>query len=165
MNDSLAYMQTDPFFRKYDHEKLTFPLMYAFSENYILPISHDEVVHGKRSLLDKMPGEYDLKFANDRAFLTFMMTRPGKKLMFMGSEFGQFKEWAYREGLDFLLLDYEKHRQLRDFCRELNLLYLQKSQLWENDQDWEGFQWVQADDRENNSYVYRRMDRRGKRCV
>lgn len=165
MNDSLAYMQTDPFFRKYDHEKLTFPLMYAFSENYILPISHDEVVHGKRSLLDKMPGEYDLKFANDRAFLTFMMTRPGKKLMFMGSEFGQFKEWAYREGLDFLLLDYEKHRQLRDFCRELNLLYLQKSQLWENDQDWEGFQWVQADDRENNSYVYRRMDRRGKELL
>ncbi len=161
MNDTLSYMQTDPYFRQYAHEKLTFPMMYAFSENYILPISHDEVVHGKRSLLDKMPGEYAQKFANDRAFAVYMMTRPGKKLMFMGAEFGQFKEWAYREGLDFLLLDFEMHRKLKDFYQELNLIYLKKPQLWENDQNWEGFQWVEANDRENNCCVYRRMDLQG----
>ncbi|MBR6816092.1 MAG: 1,4-alpha-glucan branching protein GlgB [Clostridia bacterium] len=161
MNDTLKYMETDPFFRKNDHQKLTFPMMYAFNENYILPISHDEVVHGKRSLLDKMPGSYENKFANDRAFTTFMMTRPGKKLSFMGNEFAQFKEWAYKEGLEFFMLDYEMHRKFHAFSREINLLYLEKQPLWENDQDWDGFQWVVADDAPSNCCAYRRIAKNG----
>ncbi len=165
MNDLLSYMSSDPVYRKYEHNKLTFQLTYAFSENYILPLSHDEVVHGKHSLIDRMPGEYDQKFNNLRAFYAYMMTEPGKKLNFMGSEFAQFIEWNYKQGLDWLLLDTDRHRHRQQFVRDLNHFYSSHPQLWENDQDWDGFAWIDPDDRDNSVLSYRRMDHRGRELV
>ena len=123
MNDVLSYLKTDPLFRMHEHNKLTFSMMYAFSENYVLTISHDEVVHGKRSLIDKMPGSYEDKFAGVRAFMGYMMSHPGKKLNFMGAEFGQFKEWNDSEGVEFFLKDYPMHKKLSVAIKELNVLY------------------------------------------
>ena len=165
MNDMLQYMSMDPLWRKGSHNNLTFTMTYAYSENFILPISHDEVVYGKCSMLNKMPGSYDEKFANLRTFYGFMAAHPGKKLSFMGNEFAQFDEWKYASGLDWQLLGYERHQQMQDFVKTLNHFYLDHPAFWQNDTDWTGFQWLQADDRDNSVVAFRRVDRQGRDIV
>jgi len=150
MNDTLDYMEKEPVHRKWEHNKLTFSSMYSLSENYILPLSHDEVVHGKKSLLDKMPGDYWQMFANLRLLFSYMYAHPGKKLVFMGGEFGQFIEWDYKQGLDWLLLDYENHQQVQEFVKEINQVYQKEKALWELDHEPEGFRWIEADDYEQS---------------
>ncbi len=161
MNDILDYMKTDPYFRSGNHNKLTFSMYYAFSENFVLPISHDEVVHGKRSLLDKMPGDIPTKFANVRAFLAYMFAHPGKKLNFMGNEYGQFKEWNENEGLEFFMLDYDMHKKLHAFNKEINNLYKNTPCLYEIEDSWDGFNWISADERDNNIVSFERKDKDG----
>ena len=154
MNDVLSYVPIDPLFRRYDHNKLNFSMCYAFTEHYVLPISHDEVVHGKKSLLDKQFGSYEQKFDGVRAFMGYMISHPGKKLMFMGCEFGQFKEWAYKEGLEFFLKSYEKHKKLSAFFAEINNFYLSEPCLYGDDDGWDGFSWLAPDDADYNTLAF-----------
>ncbi|MDD3946646.1 MAG: 1,4-alpha-glucan branching protein GlgB [Clostridia bacterium] len=158
MNDILTYESIDPFFRKGSHDKLTFSLTYAFSENFILPFSHDEVVHGKASMISKMEGNYGEKFAALKALYVYQYTHPGKKLNFMGNEFGQFIEWDYRKELDWLLLGYESHAKLKEFSKALNKLYLEEKPLYELDDSPQGFRWIVVDDRAQNVIAYYRAD-------
>lgn len=161
MNDVLSYMSCDPYFRSGCHNKLTFSMFYAFSENFVLPISHDEVVHGKRSLLDKMTGCIEDKFANLRTFNLYMFAHPGKKLNFMGNEFGQFKEWNYKEGLEFFMLKFPLHKKLWDFNRALYKIYAETPALFEIEDGWGGFSWISADENYNNIVAFERRDKKG----
>lgn len=167
MNDTLRYMMEDPINRKYHHNKMTFGMMYQYSENFVLPLSHDEVVHGKRSLLGRMPGDCWQQFANLRAYYGFMYGFPGKKLLFMGNEFAQGREWNYNEGLDWFLLEEEGgwHKGVQDFVRELNHVYKDTAPLYQLDQWPEGFEWLVADDGDNSVFVFERRDREGNRVI
>lgn len=159
MNDILTYMETDPYFRKGNQNALTFSIMYAFSENFILPLSHDEVVHGKKSLLDKMPGEYDEKFANLRLLYLYMYAHPGKKLLFMGGEFGQFIEWNEWQELDWFLLEYDRHSQMRQFIKEINEVYRKETCLFELDNSYDGFRWIEHKNHAESIIAFERLDK------
>ena len=166
MNDMLKYMALDPIHRAFHHDMLTFSFFYAFSENFILPISHDEVVHGKGSLINKMYGDMEAKFAQDRAFMAYMMAHPGKKLTFMGSEFAQVREWDYENGLEWFMIDeFENHRNFQAYIKNLNKFYKENSPFWEVDYSWEGFNWISNDDYRQSIIVFRRIDRKGNEVV
>ena len=164
MNDSLEYIKIDPYFRNTNSSKLTFSMYYAFSENFILPISHDEVVHGKCSLLNKMFGDYEEKFDLMRLFLLYMFAHPGKKLTFMGTEFAQFKEWAYKEGIDFNLLEYAKHYMMHEDNKDLNWVYRENSCLYEEDFSSDGFEWINVDTN-NNVFAFIRKNSKGEELI
>ncbi len=164
-NDFYDYLSKEPIWRRYHHKALNFPIMYAYNENFILPISHDEVVHGKHSLIDKIAGSYEDKFKTVRAALMLMMSFPGKKMLFMGSEYGQFVEWNYKRALEWFMLDYPTHASLRDFVRALNHFYLDTPALYECDFKREGFTWLLADEADKNTVAYRRTDSEGNAVV
>jgi 1,4-alpha-glucan branching enzyme len=165
MHDTLAYFQKDPVHRAYHHHTLTFSLMYAFSENFVLPLSHDEVVHGKRSLLDKMPGDRWQKFANLRSLYAYMWAHPGKKLLFMGGELAEWEEWNYDGSLHWNLLEYPEHQGVQSLVRDLNLAYRAEPALWQVDDDPSGFRWLEANDAANNVVAFARLDAKGERPV
>lgn len=165
MNDMCHYLKLDPYFRQHHHKDITFSLMYAFSENFVLPISHDEVVHMKGSLRGKMPGDDWKQLAGVRAFTAYLLSHPGKKLTFMGAELGQWHEWAFAGALDWYLLENGDNRKLHRFFRDINRFYLDRSPLWEIDFSWEGFEWLVADDNENNVVVFLRRDKAGNELI
>ncbi len=165
MHDTLDYCSSNPYYRSSIHNKLTFSLLYAFSERFVLPISHDEVVHGKKSLLDKFYGDYEEKFKTFRTFYAYMMSHPGKKMLFMGCEYGQFSEWNYEKSLEWFMTDFERHKQLRDFVAEMNNFYLKNSEFWENDFSWEGFHWIISDDNEQNIIVFERLNLKKEKII
>jgi 1,4-alpha-glucan branching enzyme len=154
-------MSEDPVHRKYHHDKMTFGLVYAFNENFVLPLSHDEVVHGKRSILGRMPGDRWQQFANLRAYYAFMYGHPGKKLLFMGDEIGQYAEWNHDRSLDWHLLDYSEHAGVQRLLRDLNHLYRSTPALHEQDFKESGFEWLDWEDRDNSILAWRRLDRHG----
>jgi 1,4-alpha-glucan branching enzyme len=158
MHDALQYIHEDPMYRSYHHNEITFSLVYAFSENFLLPISHDEVVHGKGSLLSKMPGDHWQQLANVRAFLAFMWAHPGKQLLFMGQEFGQPSEWSEERGLDWWILDQPTHRGLFDLVGQLNRVYRANRPLWALDNDPAGFEWIDGGDAQGNVVSFLRFD-------
>jgi len=157
MNDTLRYISEDPVHRKYHHNMLTFSMLYCFSENFLLPFSHDEVVHGKQSMLHKMPGDEWQKFANLRALYTYMFTHPGKKLLFMGTEFGQGLEWNSAQVLDWYVLDYPVHQGVKSLVRDLNHLYHSTPALYQHEFEWQGFEWIDCNDADQSilSFVRR----------
>ena len=165
MNDTLSYAEKDPIYRKHHHEYLTFPMTYAFGEKYIMPISHDEVVHGKRSFLDKMPGDYWQKFAQTKLFAAYMITQPGKKLMFMGAEIGQFREWDYKGEIEWFLLDYPAHAKLQLCYADLNDMYLRTPALWQDDTSWSGFEWIEPNNKDHSIISYKRIDKKGREVI
>lgn len=165
MNDTLTYFSMDPYFRQFHHNKLTFPMVYAFSEKHLLPFSHDEVVHGKKSLLEKMPGDYQDKFSQLKALFVYQYTQPGKKLLFMGDEFAQFIEWNEWQALDWHLLEYESHRSIQDFVREMNRIYRSTPALYEIDQSWEGYEWISVDNAGENVITYKRIDKENREVI
>ncbi len=155
-NDFYDYILTDPLFRKYKHKALNFPIMYAYTENYVLPISHDEVVHGKLSFVNKMYGAYEDKFKQMRTSLMLMMTYPGKKMLFMGTEYAQFREWDYENSLEWFMLDYPMHKEMRSYTAALNAFYLEHPEFWEMDFSPKGFEWILADESDKNIVAFRR---------
>jgi 1,4-alpha-glucan branching enzyme len=165
MHDMLEYFEKDPIFRKYHHNKLTFSLLYAFTERFLLPISHDEVVHMKQALISKMPGDYWQRFANVRLFLGYMFTHPGKKLLFMGQDFGQWNEWNHDGELDWNLLGFDAHRNLQSWVRDLNRVYRRQAALHEVDHSWEGFEWIDHGDADRSLISFERKSRTGERIV
>ncbi len=165
MNDMLHYMSLNSMWRPFNHDSLTFSFYYAFSEKFLLPISHDEVSHGKGSLIKQMPGKYDEQFAGVRAFITYMYAHPGKKLVFMGTEIGQFDEWNHEEAIQWDLLEFEKHKKLRTFFKELNKFYLDCKPLYELDTVWKGFDWIHHDDYTNSVIAFKRTDKNGDEIV
>ena len=165
MNDMLHYMSLNSMWRPFNHDSLTFSFYYAFSEKFLLPISHDEVSHGKGSLIKQMPGKYDEQFAGVRAFITYMYAHPGKKLVFMGTEIGQFDEWNHEEAIQWDLLEFEKHKKLRTFFKELNKFYLDCKPLYELDTVWKGFDWIHHDDYTNSVIAFKRTDKNGDELV
>lgn len=165
MNDTLHYMSLDPLWRPFNHDNLTFSFFYAFSEKFILPISHDEVAHGKGSLISKMPGDYDSKFAGVRAFITYMYAHPGKKLVFMGCEIGQFDEWDSDSGIQWDLLKFEKHNALFTFFKEINKFYIEHKPLYELDTTPKGFEWIHRNDYTQSVIAFRRTDSDGNEII
>jgi len=165
MNDSLEYMKLDPIYRAYHHDKMTFDMTYAFKENYLLPLSHNEVVLGKQSLLGRMPGSYEQKFASLRVLFAWQMLHPGKKLTFMGNEFGQFSEWHFKEPLEWFMLDYPMHACLQRYVRDLNRFYLSQPALWAQDNSWNGFKWIDVNNSGYSVLSFRRMDESGQELI
>ena len=162
MNDMCHYLKLDPFFRQYHHKDITFSMMYAFSENFVLPISHDEVVHMKGSVVGKMPGDYSNQLRCLKGFYAYLLAHPGKKLLFMGAELGQWHEWDEKGQLDWYLLDNEENQKIHQFFKDANAFYKRESALWEIDFSWEGFEWLVPDDNHNNVVVFLRKDQKGR---